>query len=44
MGVVLFRTATDDEALEFMQSDPAVRHGLMTAELHPFRVSLIGTG
>ncbi len=43
-GVVLFRAATDDEALEFMQSDPAVRHGLMTAELHPFRVSLMGTG
>jgi uncharacterized protein YciI len=42
-GVVLFRAATDDEALEFMQADPAVRHGLMTAELHPFRVSLMGT-
>jgi len=43
-GVVLFGAATDDEALEFMQSDPAVRYGLMTAELHPFRVSLMGTG
>jgi uncharacterized protein YciI len=43
-GVVLFRAATDDEASEFVQSDPAVRHGLMTAELHPFRVSLMGTG
>jgi uncharacterized protein YciI len=43
-GIVVFRGATDDEALEFMQNDPAVRHGLMTAELHPFRVSLMGTG
>jgi uncharacterized protein YciI len=43
-GVVLFRAATDDEASEFVQSDPAVRHGLMTADLHPFRVSLMGTG
>ena len=43
-GVVLFRAATDDEASEFVQSDPAVRRGLMTAELHPFRVSLMGTG
>jgi uncharacterized protein YciI len=43
-GVVLFRAATDDEALEFMRGDPAVRHGLMTAELHPFRVSLLGSG
>ena len=42
-GVVLFRAATENEALEFMQSDPAVRHGLMTAELHPFRVSLLAT-
>ena len=42
-GVVLFRAGTDDEALEFVQSDPAVRYGLMTAELHPFRVSLLAT-
>jgi len=42
-GVVLLRAATDDEALVFMQRDPAVRHGLMTAELHPFRVSLLAT-
>jgi len=43
-GVVVFRASTQEAALEFMQSDPAVRHGLMTAELHPFRVSLMGTG
>ena len=42
-GIVVFRAASENEALEFMQSDPAVRHGLMTAELHPFRVSLMGT-
>jgi hypothetical protein len=24
-----------------MENDPAVKHGIMTAELHPFRVSLI---
>jgi uncharacterized protein YciI len=39
-GVVVFRAATEDAAVEFMRGDPAVRHGLMTAELHPFRVSL----
>ena len=42
-GVVVFRAATEDEALEFMQSDPVVRHGLMTTQLHPFRVSLLAT-
>jgi uncharacterized protein YciI len=39
-GVVVFRAATGQAAVEFMRGDPAVRYGLMTAELHPFRVSL----
>jgi len=43
-GVVVFRASTQEAALEFMQSDPAVRYGLMTAELHAFRVSLMGIG
>jgi uncharacterized protein YciI len=42
-GIVVFRAASENEALKFMQNDPAVRHGLMTAELHPFRVSLPAT-
>ena len=33
--------ATDETvACSFMADDPAVRAGVMTAELHPFRVSL----
>jgi hypothetical protein len=28
-------------AEEFMKNDPAVKNGVMTAELHPFRISLI---
>ncbi len=39
-GIVIFRAGAEDEALEFMQGDPAVKAGLMTAELHPFRISL----
>jgi len=42
-GIVVFRASTQESALEFMRSDPAVRDGLMTAELHPFRVSLPAT-
>lgn len=42
-GVVVFRAATEQAAVEFMRGDPAVRCGLMTAELHPFRVSLQGS-
>jgi uncharacterized protein YciI len=41
-GVVVFRADTEQAAKEFMEGDPAVRHGLMTAELHSFRVSLLG--
>jgi uncharacterized protein YciI len=40
-GIVIFRARTEDEALEFMEGDPAVKAGLMTAELHPFRISLV---
>ena len=40
-GIVIFRAGTEEEALEFMEDDPAARGGLMTAELHPFRISLV---
>jgi len=43
-GVVVFRAPSEQEAAEFMEGDPAVKHGLMTAELHAFRVSLLGSG
>jgi len=40
-GVVIFRARSDNKVKEFMENDPAVKHGIMTAKLHPFRVSLI---
>jgi uncharacterized protein YciI len=40
-GIVVFRAASKEEAEAFMNNDPAVRGGLMTAELHPFRLSLL---
>jgi uncharacterized protein YciI len=40
-GIVIFRARTEDEALEFMEGDPAVKAGLMKGELHPFRISLV---
>ena len=39
-GIVIFRAKSLKEAETFMNSDPAVTTGMMTAELHPFRVSL----
>lgn len=40
-GVVVFRAQSIEEAEEFMRNDPTVKKGIMTSELHPFRVSLI---
>ncbi len=43
-GIVVFRAGSQAEALAFMEGDPAITEGLMTATLHPFRVSLLETG
>jgi uncharacterized protein YciI len=39
-GIAIFEAADEDAARKFMESDPAVVAGLMTAELHPFAVAL----
>ena len=39
-GIVIFEAADETAARSFMADDPAVRTSVMTAELHPFRVSL----
>ncbi len=40
-GVVIFFASSEDEAKNIMNNDPAIREEIMTAELHPFRVSLM---
>jgi uncharacterized protein len=35
-GIAIFEAVDEDAARKFMQEDPAVVGGLMTAELHPF--------
>ncbi len=40
-GVVLFRAASPEEARAFVEADPVVVSGVMTAELHPLRISLL---
>jgi uncharacterized protein len=37
-GIVVFTASDEESAHEFMIHDPAVEHGLMTAELFPFRL------
>ncbi len=38
-GLVVFRTGSRVEAERVMENDPAVKEGLMRAELYPYRVA-----
>jgi uncharacterized protein len=40
-GIVVFEAASDEAANEFMQADPTVAAGVMTAVLHPYSVALL---
>lgn len=39
-GIAIFEAADEAAARKFMEADPAVMAGVMTAELHPFAVVL----
>jgi uncharacterized protein len=39
-GIAIFEAKDESAARKFMEEDPAVAVGLMTAELHPFTVAL----
>ncbi len=39
-GIAIFEAGDEAAARKFMESDPAVAAGVMTAELHPFAVVL----
>jgi uncharacterized protein YciI len=39
-GIVVFVSASEAEAAQFMQNDPAVKQGIMKAELFPYQVAL----
>lgn len=40
-GLVVFEAADDTAAREFMESDPAIAAGVMSATLHPYSVALL---
>jgi uncharacterized protein YciI len=42
MGLAVFRAESEDAARQIMNGDPAVKKGLMTAMLYPFKVILQG--
>ena len=39
-GIVIFHAESKKQAEDFMRNDPAIKKGVMAAELHPFRVAL----
>ena len=39
-GIVIFQAADETAARIFMETDPAVVTGVMTAEIHPFKVAV----
>jgi uncharacterized protein YciI len=39
-GIAIFEANDEAAARKFMEADPAVAAGVMTAELHPFAVVL----
>ena len=41
-GIVVFYAASEPEARQIMEADPAIRRGVMRSELFPFRIALAG--
>ena len=39
-GIAIFEAASDDDARQIMENDPAVKGGIMTAKVYPFRIAL----
>ena len=40
-GIVIFTEVSWETALDYMNSDPAVKKGIMTATLFPYRIALL---
>ncbi|MEI4771869.1 YciI family protein [Psychrobacillus sp. FJAT-51614] len=40
IGIVILEVDTEEEAIELMNNDPAVKEGIMEAQLFPYRVAL----
>jgi uncharacterized protein YciI len=41
IGIVILEVDNEEEAIELMNNDPAVKEGIMEANLFPYRVALI---
>lgn len=41
-GIVIFQADSEASAQQIMNNDPAVKKGVMRADLFPFRIALVG--
>ena len=41
-GIVIFRSASPEDARGIMEADPAVRGGVFRAELYPYSIAIVG--
>lgn len=42
-GICIFKAESPAEAQQFMDSDPTVVHGVMTAKMFPFSLAMLGS-
>lgn|GEM_PF-1014458 len=42
-GIVILRAETIDDAIIIMDDDPAISKGIMTGEIHEFKISLMSS-
>jgi uncharacterized protein YciI len=40
-GIVIFKADSKESAMKIMNNDPAVRKGVMSAELYPYRIAFM---
>ncbi len=40
-GIVIFRANSEESARDVMNNDPAVKNGVMRAELYPYRIAVM---
>ncbi|MEH7123375.1 YciI family protein [Bacillus sp. JJ1773] len=41
LGIVILEVDTEEEAIELMKNDPAVKKGIMEAKLFPYRLAIL---
>lgn len=42
IGLVIFRAETEEAARRIIENDPAVKNGVMTAQVYPYKIALLG--